>query len=130
MKFIAMSFMLLLSQGAFADDLETTVRCTGKTSKKVAIGVDLQLDQIDRVVAMTTFEREATDVRETNNEQAFLKRDAKGNVELFIFRTFNDGLETNDNIVFVKGVPSYSKLELDYRGESRATSSITCVILK
>jgi len=132
MKLIPFLILFTISLSSFAGDLETEVRCSGKTSNGTVIGVDFTLDSVNRVTSMTTFEEEAVSIIDLNSlvaPAAFLEIAGNGKIEIFTFQSYNEGLDFDNNVVFVNGEPNMSTLELGYRGQDVAISEISCSVL-
>jgi hypothetical protein len=112
------------------------IRCEGVNSKLIRVGLDVELDAVDRLVSLTSWEAEATHVIDIKSELGapshFFKADRKGNLLVFGFKSFNDGLEENMSVLFVKGNKSLTTLMLkDASGLSfLAKGEIHCRILK
>lgn len=132
MKLTTSFLVTILSLNVFAGELDTSIRCSGKTARGIQIGVDLKLDQVDRLLEMASFERDSVSIEDVSNLGArsiFLKLNDQGKIAMFGFKTYNDGMETNDYISYVAGAPSLSTLELGYRGALKAVNDIQCKLV-
>lgn len=132
MKFILCTALLVFSAISVAQPSNVTVRCYGTKAAGVQIGLDIVLDPVDRILDVTSFEREATnpiDVQTLIAPSHFLKRDKSGNLEMFGFKTFNDGLIEDVSVFYSKNDPKSARLQLTYLPKDKAIKNITCEIL-
>src|SRR5262249_9395024 len=89
-----------------ASQHNVTVRCQGVNSKGMTVGIDFELDPVDRLVSMTEAEGGSAfpvDLTTLDAPSLYLKLDAKGHLEVFGFKSFNDGLEEVFSVLFVRG---------------------------
>lgn len=117
-------------QTSSSNPLSQTIECTGNTAKGVRIGIHATLGPVDDLEELATFEREAVSIEDVRIQNtSYLKTDKNGEVLVFALKTYNDGLETNDRVEYIKSSSRDSVLELGYRGELKAVSNIICKIL-
>lgn len=108
------------------------IRCEGIKKDNIKIGFDFVLDPIERLVSVTTFENESTGPVDLSALQApryFLKRNSKGKLVAFGFKTFNDGLMEDMSVFYSKGRTQDANLQLSYLDTNKAEKEISCRIL-
>jgi hypothetical protein len=111
---------------------KTIVRCSGINSVGQIIGLDFELDSVDRITALTDFVADSAgviDLESLGAPSVYLSTDAKGAVHVFGFKSFNDGLEEVLSVRFVLGMPSMSRLVIGAGSANTAVKSIECKTL-
>lgn len=144
MKIVLLGCTLFFSAISFAKDAapqknrtpsqasNITVRCEGVRADKVRIGLDVTLDPVERLVSVTSFENESTAPIELKALMApshYVERLNNGELKMFGFKTFNDGLERDLYVYYTKSSRN-NKLQLSYLPTQKAVSDISCRILK
>lgn len=109
------------------------VRCEGVNAAGARIGLDVELDQVDRLVSLTSFEKEGTapiDLAGLASPSHYFRADRSGNLVVFGFKTFNDGLEEDMSVLFVAAAPKLSALKLGQGANNLAVKNVSCRVLK
>jgi hypothetical protein len=133
---IALSFIATAQAADNSAPSNTTVRCQGLKQGGIPIGIDIEMDPVDRLVNVTTFERDTTFIEfdakgNINNLGApsnFIKRDGN-KLLIFGFKSFNDGLEENISVSYVINSVPLTSLRFLTSGQVTAAKDVSCRIL-